>query len=265
MERPWNSPSNYNYPFQQCRFRRRKIRYLEGETPPDKTDYYRVVVDQVHILLWNEIMATLRLEFANFKRDIYLHKNKHRDESHPQEYLIQGSILPSAKGSVLEAINLGMSLVCDDFKDSYLRQTTNHFIMISPGTGLFDVSYDMLIRTSKLMTTVDSTVDIICLSQPPLHIVPLVRYLDNQNRLKHCIPNWLDISFWSDSSQAVHQWLPKCKIYELQMMGVMENELSTVTINDLDLSNYRSAVEAMESYDQDVFVRTKKIERLQVR
>lgn len=235
-----------------------KIRYLEGETPPDKTDYYRVVVDQVHILLWNEIMATLRLEFANFKRDIYLHKNKHRDESHPQEYLIQGSILPSAKGSVLEAINLGMSLVCDDFKDSYLRQTTNHFIMISPGTGLFDVSYDMLIRTSKLMTTVDSTVDIICLSQPPLHIVPLVRYLDNQNRLKHCIPNWLDISFWSDSSQAVHQWLPKCKIYELQMMGVMENELSTVTINDLDLSNYRSAVEAMESYDQDVFVRTKK-------
>lgn len=230
-----------------------KIRYLEGETPPNKTDYYRVVVDQVHILLWNEIMATLRLEFANFKRDIYLHKNKHMDESHPQEYLIQGSILPSAKGSVLEAINLGMSLVCDDFKDSYLRQTTNHFIMISPGTGLFDVSYDMLIRTSKLMTTVDSTVDIICLSQPPLHIVPLVRYLDNQNRLKHCIPNWLDISFWSDSSQAVHQWLPKCKIYELQMMGVMENELSTVTINDLDLSSYRSALDAMESYDKDVF------------
>ena len=230
-----------------------KIRYLEGETPPNKTDYYRVVVDQVHILLWNEIMATLRLEFANFKRDIYLHKNKHIDENHPQEYLIQGSILPSAKGSVLEAINLGMSLVCDDFKDSYLRQTTNHFIMISPGTGLFDVSYDMLIRTSKLMTTVDSTVDIICLSQPPLHIVPLVRYLDNQNRLKHCIPNWLDISFWSDSSQAVHQWLPKCKIYELQMMGVMENELSTVTINDLDLSNYRSALDAMESYDKDAF------------
>lgn len=230
-----------------------KIRYAEGETPPNKTDYYRVVVDQVHILLWNEIMATLRLEFANFKRDIYLHKNKHVDTEHPQEYLIQTGILPSAKGSVLEAINLGMSLVCDDFKDSFLRQTTNHFIMISPGTGLFDVSYDMLIRTSKLISTVDSTVDIICLSQPPLHIVPLVRYLDNNNRLKQCIPNWLDISFWSDSSQAVHQWLPKCKIYDLQMMGVMENELSAVTINDLDLSNYRSTIEAMRCYDDGVF------------
>lgn len=230
-----------------------KIRYSEGETPPNKMDYYRVVVDQVHILLWNEIMATLRLEFANFKRDIYLHKNKNRDKDHPQEYLIEGSILPSAKGSILEAINLGMSLVSDDFKDSYLRQTTNHFIMITPGTGLFDVSYDMLIRTSKLMTTVESTVDIICLSQAPLHIVPLVRYLDNQNRLKHCIPSWLDISFWTDSSQAVHQWLPKCKIYELQMMGVMENELSTANINDLDLSNYRSAMDAMDVYDANVF------------
>jgi hypothetical protein len=230
-----------------------KIRYSEGETPSNKTDYYRVVVDQVHILLWNEIMATLRLEFANFKKDIYLHRNKNRDEQHPQEYVIEGSILPSAKGSILEAINLGMSLVSDDFKNSYLRQTTNHFVLITPGTGLFDVSYDMLIRTSKLMTTVDSTVDIICLSQAPLHIVPLVRYLDNQNRLKHCIPNWLDISFWTDSSQAVHQWLPKCKIYELQMMGVMENELSTVNINDLELTNYISAKEAMEAYDKDVF------------
>ena len=229
------------------------IKYSEGETPPNKSDYYRVVVDQVHILLWNEIMATLRLEFANFKRDIYLHKNKKRDEQNPQEFVIEGSILPSVKGSILEAVNLGMSLVLDDFKDSYLRQTNNHFIMITPGTGLFDVSYDMLIRTSKLMTTVDSTVDIICMSQPPLHVVPLVRYLDNQNRLKYCIPSWLDISFWSDSSQAVHQWLPKCKIYELQMMGVMENELLNADIPDMDLSYHRSIVDAMNAYDDDAF------------
>lgn len=233
-----------------------KIRYGEGETPPNKADYYRVVVDQVHILLWNEIMATLRLEFANFKKDIYLHRNKHVNENAPQEYVIQGSILPAAKGSLLEALNLGMSLVSDDFKDQYLRQTTNHFMFITPGTGLFDVSYDMLIRSSKLMASVDSTVDIICLSQPPLHIVPLFRYLDNQNRLKHCIPNWLDISFWTDSSQAVHQWLPKCKIYELQMMGVMENEILSTNIPNLDLTDHRSVIEAMEFYDKNLFTTT---------
>lgn len=227
--------------------------YSEGETPLEKVDYYRVVVDQVHILLWNEIMATLRLEFANFKKDICVRKNEHRNSEHPQESMIVGEILPSAKGSVLEAINLGMSLVSDDFKDSYLRSTTNHFILITPGTGLFDVSYDMLIRTSKLMSVIDSTVDIICLSQPPLHIVPLVRYLNNQNRLKHCIPNWLDISFWTDNNQAVHQWLPKGRIYDLQMMGIMENEVSSANINELELPPKRKIIEAMNEYDNEVF------------
>lgn len=228
-------------------------RYSAGELPQNKKNYYRVVVDQVSILLWNEIMATLRFEFANFKRDISLHRNKNLDEDHPQEYLIEGDILPSVKGNILEAVNLAMSLIVDDFKDPDLRQTTNHFIFITPGTGIFDVSYDMLIRTSKLLSTVDSSIDIICLSKPPLHVVPLLRYLDNQNKLKYCIPSWMDISFWSDSSQAVQQWLPRCKIYDLQMMGVMETELSMVNTNDLSLTNYRSMNEGMEIYDSMAF------------
>ncbi|GMM31709.1 GTPase-activating protein [Martiniozyma asiatica (nom. inval.)] len=227
--------------------------YSPGEIPVTKKDYYRVVVDQVSILLWNEIMAKLRLEFANFKRDILLQKNENLNEEKPQEFLIEGRVLPAVKSNFLEAVSLGISLVADDFKDPELRQTTNHFIVITPGTGIFDVSYDMLIRTSKLLYTVDSTIDIICLSQPPLHVVPLLRYLDNQNKLKHCIPTWLDISFWSDSSQAVHQWLPKCKIYDLQMMGVMENELAGISVNELDLSHERCVLDAMNAYDRAAF------------
>lgn len=228
-------------------------RYTVGELPQNKKNYYRVVVDQVSILLWNEIMATLRFEFANFKRDISLHRNSHVDEENPQEYIIEGDILPSVKGNMLEAVNLAMSLVVDDFKDPDLRQTTNHFIFITPGSGIYDVSYDMLTRTSRLISTVDSSMDIICLSKPPLHVVPLLRYLDNQKKLKYCIPSWMDISFWSDSSQAVQQWLPRCKIYDLQMMGIIETELSMVNTNDLNLTNYRSMVEGMEVYDSMAF------------
>lgn len=231
----------------------RNMKYAAGERPPKKQDYYRVVVDQVSITLWNEIMATLRLEFANFKRDILLGLNQNRDKDHPQQYLIKGNFLPAVKGNLLEAINLGTSLVSDDFRDPDLRQTTNHFIIISPGNGLFDVNYDMLLRTGKMLATVDSTIDVICLSQPPLHVVPLFRYLDGQHKTHHCIPNFMDISFWSDSSQSVHQWLPRCKIYELQMMGVMENELTSVSINDLNLGSYQNVVDAMNGYDGDVF------------
>ncbi|ODV85626.1 hypothetical protein CANARDRAFT_198693, partial [[Candida] arabinofermentans NRRL YB-2248] len=229
--------------------------YRAGEKPKNRKDYYRVVVDQVSILLWNEIMAALRLEFVNFQKDIKLKHNSNGASSNEEEYFIEGEFLPSVKGNLLEAINLGMSLVSDDFRDPDLRQTTNHFVIITPGTGIFDTDYNMLIQTSKLMTTIDSTIDVICLSQPPLHVVPLFRYQDRQGKLKHCIPSWMDISFWSDSSQAANQWLPRCKIYELQMMGVMENELSAITINELNLTNgnNKSVVEAMDDYDSELF------------
>ncbi|KAF6011166.1 hypothetical protein HII12_002760 [Brettanomyces bruxellensis] len=231
----------------------RNTRYAAGERPPKRQDYYRVVVDQVSITLWNEIMATLRLEFANFKRDILLGPNRKIDHDHPQQYLIRGNFLPAVKGNLLEAINLGMSLVSDDFRDPDLWQTTNHLIVISPGNGLFDVDHEMLVGTGRMLATVDSTIDVICLSQPPLHVVPLFRYLDSNHKTHHCIPNFMDISFWSDASQSVHQWLPRCKIYELQMMGVMENELTSVSIQDLSLGRYSSAVDAMGGYDSAVF------------
>ncbi|KAG7904945.1 hypothetical protein KL907_003161 [Ogataea polymorpha] len=228
-------------------------RYRAGEQPSNRKDYYRVVVDQVSILLWNEIMAALRREFANFSKDIRLRKNPRRTHLHPEEYIIEGSFLPSVKGNLLEAINLGMSLVSDDFRDPDLRHTTNHFLVISPGTGIFDTEYDILVQTSKLMTTIDATIDVLCLSQPPLHVVPLVRYLDSQKKLKHCIPSWMDISFWSDATQAVHQWLPRCKIYELQMMGVMENDLSAINVRELVFSGASSVQEAMDEYDGELF------------
>ncbi|KAH3663758.1 hypothetical protein OGAPHI_005160 [Ogataea philodendri] len=227
--------------------------YRAGELSGNRKDYYRVVVDQVSILLWNEIMAALRRAFASFSKDTRLQKNPHRDQLHPEEYVILGNFLPSVKGNLLEAINLGMSLISDDFRDPDLRHTTNHFLYISPGTGIFDTNYDMLVQTSKLMSTIDSTIDVLCLSQPPLHVVPLVRYLDNQKKLKHCIPSWMDISFWSDSTQAMQQWLPRCKIYELQMMGVMENELSAINVSELSFHNSRSIQDAMDDYDKDLF------------
>ncbi|GME78020.1 unnamed protein product [Ambrosiozyma monospora] len=209
----------------------------------------RVVVDQVSILLWDEIMAALRLEFTNFKKDILLSSNMPSAGSEFQN--VEGAFLPAVKGNLFEAINLGMSLVSDDFSDPDLRHTTNHFIIVSPGTGLFDVDYSLLVQTSKLLSIVDATIDLICLSQPPLHVVPLLRYMDGQNKVKHCIPSWMDISFWNDNSQAIQQWLPRCKIYELQMMGIMENELSTVSVDRLNFKNARSVIDAMDNFDSN--------------
>lgn len=214
-----------------------------GERPSDCHDYYRVVVDQVSVFIWDKIMASLRLEFANFKRDILTHLARH-------EKLVQGEFCPAIKGNLLEAIDVAMTLVCDRFRNTDLRHTINHFVVITAGTGLFDVDHDRMVQTSKKMFSLDCALDILLLSQPPLHTVPLFRYRDDVGRVAHCVPKWCDISFYSGGSH--QQWIPQCKIYELQMMGVMENEVNEVQIERLRFKE-NDIIEQMDRHDARVF------------
>lgn len=217
-----------------------------GERPSQCKDYYRVVVDQVSVFIWDKIMANLRLEFANFKRDILL-------DLQDGKIQIKGEPCPSVKANLLEAINLSLSLVCDRFRNTDLRHTINHLVVITPGTGLFDVDYDDMLSTSKKMFSLDIALDIVCLSQPPLHTVPLFRYRDVHGKVCHCVPKWCDISFYSESSVQTSHWIPRCKIYELQMMGVMENELSEIQIDRLRFNDNIPITESMDIYDELIF------------
>lgn len=224
-----------------------------GERPNKVKEYFRVVVDQVNIFHWTRIMENLRLEFANFKRDILL--NRINTEGN-QSYALEGFVLPAVKGNILEAINVGLSLQKDKFTDTDLKHSLTNFILITPGTGLFDVDYNLMIETSKKMASSDSALDLICLSQPPLHIVPLFRFKDlSQNgKLSHCVPHWCDVSFYKDKSGNQDQWIPRCKIYELQMMGLMENEVNDIEIERFKLFKSEKAfIESMDNYDSDVF------------
>jgi hypothetical protein len=220
----------------------------EGERPSQTRDYYRVVVDQVNVVHWNQIMISLRSEFANFRKDIITDQMKKNIEA-------SSRFLPTIKSDILGTISLSTTLVMDRFKDPDLRHTTNHFIMISAGNGLFDVSYNDLLDTGKRLLSSEISVDVICLAQPPLHVTPLLRYRDYSDNLHHCVPGWIDISYWNEPFlKNRRQWLPRCKIYELQMMGIMENDMSSVTVEYLkNLDSAVSAVDYMDSYDKDVF------------
>lgn len=170
---------------------------LPGERPSQRRDYFRVVVDQVNIVHWDRIMANLRLEFANFKRDCMLNPGK------DSKYVLEGQMLPSVKGNLLEAVNVALVLFNDRFRNTDLKHSLNHFILITPGTGLFDVDYNLLLETSKKMSTIDTTLDIVCLSQPPLHVTPLFRFIKD-GRVSYCVPIWCDISFFKENRMTPH-------------------------------------------------------------
>lgn len=217
-----------------------------GERPSKTQEYFRVVVDQVSVFSWDKIMASLRLEFANFKRDVLMHQV----EDH---FKISGEPCPAVKGNLLEAVNLTISLFCDRFRNTDLRHSVNHMIVITAGTGLYDVDYYLMLETSKKLFSLDCALDVVSLSQPPLHTVPLLRYRDPKGHVSHCVPKWCDISFYTDHDDWASQWIPRCKIYELQMMGVMENEVNEVLIDRLKLKNHIPTIEAMDLYDDSIF------------
>lgn len=216
-----------------------------GEVATKTKDYFRVVVDQVHISKWSEIMETLRYEFSRFDRDVLLQ----------EDGKIQGRILPAVKGNLLQVISMATSLASSRFIDRDLRRTAVQTLIVTPGTGIFDVDYDLMYQTSLQLLSVEIGIDLVCLSRDPLHVTPLFRYKDKSGVVKHCVPSWLDISFWSTSASYTKQWIPRCKIYEIQMMGVMENEVSAISIDYLPqgFSTSKYADDLMTDYDEAIF------------
>lgn len=217
-----------------------------GEILKNTTDYFRIVVDQVHVIHWIEIMETLRREFMRLTKDIL---NVKTEERHS---VIQGRFSPVIKSNILELVNFATTILTDPFRQPDLRHTTTHVIIITPGSGLYDVDYDLLKLTGKKLLSLEMNMDLVCLSRAPLHVVPLFRYLDYDLRLHHCSPTWLSIFFWNDSTEG---WYPRCKIYDLQMMGLTENDvMQEVHVEGLDVKkDIKTVKQLMESYDNSVF------------
>ncbi|GAV52376.1 hypothetical protein ZYGR_0AG03670 [Zygosaccharomyces rouxii] len=226
------------------------FRELEpGTILKNTTDYFRIVVDQVLVIHWVQIMETLRKEFQALRRNLL---NVQTEDGYS---IIKGRFSPVIKSNFLELVNFASTLITDPFRQSDLRHTTTHVMIISPGSGLYDVDYDLLKLTGKKLLSLEMTMDLICLSRAPLHVVPLFRYLDYEGKLHHCSPTWLSIFFWNDSINDTDDWRPRCKIYDLQMMGLTENDvLGKVDIDYLKpSSDVKSIQQFMDQYDTDVF------------
>lgn len=199
--------------------------------------------------------------------------------------IITGRPSSAIHGNILEAINLATIQFSRSHIDVDLARTGVSIVMVSPGTGLFEVDYEMLKATTEGLIANGMGIDLVCLSKAPLHTVPLFRYRNptpahagsddtrpGMSPPKHAVsgghapqpgdwvyamPHWIDISFWSSASEkktrrssrdfgskevekkkdikslnkkAAQVFRARCKIYELQMMGIVENETSCITV-----------------------------------
>ncbi|KAF8421251.1 hypothetical protein EV426DRAFT_706882 [Tirmania nivea] len=302
---------------------------LDGLEGASYKDFFRVVVSNMASTDWTIILHQLKKEFSVFLRDVLIQPVEFTPPGTPRTthetlsaqvspttvieppspekvqwkprptHVIAGRPSDAIHGNILEAINLATSQFSRDFIDRDLVRTGVSVIVITPGTGHFEVDYENLRMTTENLVSNGIGIDLVCLAKMPLHSVPLFKYKnplvlpsqtsghDNKGGPEesvmspppsagpygtslpgrpgmsppktvlsqtpsveagewvYAIPHWIDISFWSSSQQSKassrqsrnanngarkKQFVARCKMYELQMMGIMENEISSISI-----------------------------------
>lgn len=263
-------------------------------------DFYKVVADWESTDDWMTVLGTLKQEQLTFQPNVLLKAEDGRT-------LVKGHISISAEGNVLEAINLALNPFDKHYVDRDLMRTGLSLILITPGVGKFWVNKKLLRLTNERMTENGIAMDLVCLSPMPLHVTPLMCYMDaplveeseststsstfdkpvyrcgfskmpfmgnspdksvsnaNSNQklgvidplyrdsndapthAYYAVPHWLDCSFYHhEAGKFIRQdkFKTRCKMYEIQMMGIMEHDICDNTVPLLQRTNEEPAEEA---------------------
>lgn len=248
-------------------------------------DFYKVLADWETTDDWMSIIGPLKKEQLNFQPNVLL-------RTEDGKKIVSGQISMAYEGNVLEAVNLALNPFDKHYVDRDLMRTGLTIILITPGVGKFSVNKKLLRLTNERMTDNGIAMDLVCLSPLPLHITPLMAYMDapqtcqaetvapaqdtlaprgagkppiftgnspekvgmmhtNSNQKigyldplyrdsndaptqkYYAVPHWIDCSFYHhETGRFLKQdkFKTRCKMYELQMMGIMEHDIRGICI-----------------------------------
>ncbi|KAK8091352.1 hypothetical protein PG994_000857 [Apiospora phragmitis] len=192
-----------------------------GDRRPYK-DFYRVVVSEMASGEWTTILHQLKREFNIFRKDISLFHLEARadtpvdseDSKAGAASRIKAHSSLAMYGNFLEAITMASSQYATDYIDRDLLRTGISIAVISPGSGVFEVEYENLRRTTEAMVGNGIGIDLICIPKIPLHSVPLFRYRNphylGANQLRGREPTPLVGSY----SSTVHESMSPSRLVE---------------------------------------------------
>ncbi|EPX71214.1 DEP domain-containing protein [Schizosaccharomyces octosporus yFS286] len=157
-----------------------RIKQLSHSSPNDieeggpYKDFFKVVVDNVSSRDWQPTLANLKVELAKFKENVLVQKiiNEFGNEV---DYVC-GRMTASQEGNFLEVINMAVYQFQSDYIDRDLSRTGTSIIVVTPGSGLYEVDEKMLHLTSKSLLNTVVGMDIVSLGKVPLFQTPVLRY-----------------------------------------------------------------------------------------
>ena len=144
-------------------------------------DFFKVITDLEVIYEWKPTLVSLKNSFWDFQRDILLTHHYHRATQDsaigaPTQVRLVGRLSYAQDGPILEALNLGLNSTETHYIDRSLNLTGASRILISPGTGYFRVSKQLLRLTTTRILDQGFGLDLILLTKPPLHQSPIFSF-----------------------------------------------------------------------------------------
>lgn len=152
-------------------------------------DYYKVIVDLESDCDWTKVLTTLKEEFYRFRHDILIvrrpvagpaeapwQEEQHADLLRKDRALLAGRVSASHEGNILEAINLALNPFDEHYIDRDLNRTGLDLVVVTAGTGHFNVDKRLLRLTTERLIDNGIGLDLVCLTRMPLHSVPLFHF-----------------------------------------------------------------------------------------
>jgi hypothetical protein len=153
-------------------------------------DFYKVITDLEVVHDWKPTLVSLKDSFWQFQRDILLNHHYHQaslgtsSSEGPVQARLIGQLSFAHEGPILEALNLGLNPRETHYIDRSLSFTGACTIVITPGTGYFRVSKQLLRLTTTRMLDQGFPLDLVSLAKPPLHQSPVFSFQGVEPELK---------------------------------------------------------------------------------
>ncbi|KAI5450651.1 vacuolar membrane-associated protein iml1 [Naganishia albida] len=274
-------------------------------------DFYRVIVDFETRSEWATILPVLKQQLLETHEQILL--NHHRGGDAEDEAKIIGRLSFAYEGNVLESINLVLNPFDEHHIDRDLSRTGLSIMVVTPGVGYFNVDKTMLRLTTERLLDAGFTIDMICMSQIPLHVTPLFSYwsrplpppkkeedrdtaqgeimaeLSADSRGRFSSTRMHDLLYWDvpedgtaeqlifsvspllychfyskshDRPFKEDRFIPRCKMYEIQMLGLIDHDLTTLALPTLDedemaakaVTDAQNLEDEHDAFDESLFV-----------
>ncbi|GLB34559.1 putative vacuolar membrane-associated protein Iml1 [Lyophyllum shimeji] len=250
-----------------------EIDYAAGPLRQDEygkwyKDFFKVITDLEVVNEWKPTLVGLKDSFWDFQRDILLTHHYHQSTldastiGPPAQVRLIGRISFAHDGPVLEAVNLALNPTETHYIDRSLSLTGTAMVIITPGTGYFRVSRDLLRLTTTRLLDQGFLIDLVSLAKPPLHQSPVFSFraaepkqdtdgrygLQSMDPLWGTVdagdtgeqktfwwePFWMSVTFWDkqmDLPFRGDRFIGRAKMHQIQMLGLLELDvLSSIEV-----------------------------------